>query len=267
MRIIIPAAYRLTTAIEPMKTILAVVPVIYFMVNEVSGQNRSYFGMEASITNDVFEITETGDDLKTGPQTGGLWGFNLRQDITSYFFIETGLIRKYYASGIGFKRPIDISFSGTSIDAWLIPLRLGTRVNLYKEKLYFVPVLGYSFCINTYYGYGSYGPSSGSAKTIDHSVSFSYTENTDLVKYFSLIQTGLGFEFILFKTVVLSVSTNYYTGFTKVIELNDITYTVDDSDSFTGESFSKGEFWSIGVGLKYPISNFWTKKVKSKGEL
>lgn len=222
--------------------------------------------MEASITNDIYEITETGDDLKTGPLTEGFWGLNLRQDITSYFFIETGLIRKYYDSGIGFK-PIDISFAYSSIDVWLIPLRLGTRLNLYKEKIYFVPVVGYSFCINSDYGYGNYITGPGFAKTANYSVSFNYSENTDLVKHFSLLQTGLGFEFKLFKTIVLSFSSNYYTGFKKVIELKDITYTVNNSNSFTGESFSKGEFWSLGVGLKYPISNFWTKKVKSKDEL
>lgn len=240
--------------------------MIYFMADKASGQSMTYFGLEASITNDIYEITETGDDLKTGPLIEGLWGFNLRQDITSYFFIETGLIRKYYASGIGFK-PIDISFAYSSIDVWLIPFRLGTRLNLYKEKIYFVPVIGYSFCINSDYGYGNYTTGPGFAKTANYSVSFNYFENTNLVNHFSLLQTGLGIEFKLFKTIILSISSNYYTGFKKVIELKDITYTVNNSNSFTGESFSKGEFWSLGVGLKYPISNFWTKKVKNKDEL
>lgn len=232
---------------------------MHFVANKASSQNMTYFGMEASFTNDVYEITETGDDLTEGPHLSGLWGFNLRQDVTNYFFVETGVIRKYYDSEIGFK-PINISFASGAIDAWVIPLRLGTRLNIYKEKIYLVTVVGYSFCINSYYGYGNAITGPGFAKTANYSVSFSYSENTDLEKYFSLLQTGLGFELKLFKKIILSVSSSYYAGFENVIELKDITYTVNNSNTFTGNSISKGDFWSFGAGLKYPISNFWTKK-------
>jgi len=234
---------------------LTALTILFFMTTHAIGQNKTYFGMEAAMTNDIYEITDNGNNLKSVPLVTGLWGFNLRQDIHN-IFLETGLIRKYYDEGFGF-HSMDGYGSSNAIDAWIIPLRLGTKINLCKDKIYFVPIIGYSFCINS--DYGSYGYGSGSQKSGSDSISYNYSDNVSLTKNFSLLQTGLGFEFKLFKTAILSVSTNYYTGFKKTVQL-DINYKTNNSATTTGKAFSKGEFWSFGVGLKYPISDFWTKK-------
>ena len=238
-----------------MKQFALTVALIIYLLNFAYGQNKTYFGFEFSVANDIYKINDNGDYLINVPLINGQGGFNLRQDIKRNIFIEAGLVLKYYQDGFGFKT-IPYYSSSSSDPSWLIPVRFGLNLNLYKEKIYLVPVVGYSFGINPPFGYGlGYGKQTSSATTID----YNYTENPDVSRYFSLLQTGIGFEFKLFKTLLLSISTNYYSGFNKTTHL-DINYTVNNLNQTTGTAISKGEFWCVSTGLKYPISNFWTRK-------
>lgn len=246
--------YKLNNA---MKNLLLTISIILFLLTKnVFGQNKTYVGAEIGIINDIYEIADNGNALKKVPLVNGIWGFNLRQDVNSYLFLETGLVRKYYSEGVGFKN-FSSSTSTNAINAWMIPLKLGTKINLYKEKFYLTPVIGYSYCINS--SYGAYGYGGGYIQKSSDSVSFTYTNTKDLARHFSLLQTGIGFEFKLFKSALLSISTNYFTGFKKVVEL-DVNYSFNNSPYVNGKIFSKGEFWSLGIGLRYPIINWGKNK-------
>ena len=70
---------------------------------------------------------------------------------------------------------------------------------------------------------------------------------------------NINLEYKFLKTAIISFNTNYYTGFKKVSQLN-INYKLNNFPQLKGYAISKGEFWSFGFGLKYPISNFWKKK-------
>jgi hypothetical protein len=236
-----------------MKQFTLTVLVIICFLNSTLGQNKTYFGLEFSAFNDIYKITDNGDYLINVPLVDAQGGFNLRQEINKNLFIETGLILKYYWEGFGFKT-IPYYSSSSSDPSWLIPLRFGLSFNLYKDKIYLVPVVGFTFGINPPYGYGlGYGKQTSSTTTID----YNYTENPDVSRYFSLLQTGIGFEVKLFKALLFSVSTNYYKGFNRTTHL-DINYTVNNTNQTTGTAISKGEFWCVSAGFKYPISNFWT---------
>ena len=231
--------------------------IIIFLFNcNLCGQNKTYFGLEVAMTHEVFEISDNGSDLKSVPIIDGFWGFNFRRDINNYLFLETGLIRNYYDVGFGFKT---VGSFGTTnaMKTWIIPLRLGTKINLYKRKIFLVPVIGYS--INISPNHPSRSSGSGYIKSKSDSVSFNFASYSGLTLHFSLLQTGIGFEFKLFNTAIFSINTNYYTGFQKVIQL-DINYRVNNLPQMSGHGFSKGEFWNLGVGLKYPVSNFWKKR-------
>lgn len=229
--------------------------------NFALGQSKTYFGLEFSVANDIYSINDNGDYLISVPLINGLGGINLRQEIKRNIFIEAGLLLKVYQEGFGFKT-IPYYSSSSSDPSWIIPVRFGLNLNLYKEKVSFVPIVGYSFGINPPFGYGlGYGKQISSTTTID----YNFTENPEVSRYFSLLQTGIGFEFKLFKTLLFSLSTNYYSGFNKTIHL-DINYTVNNSNQTTGTAISKGEFWCLSTGLKYPISNFWTMQKKLGGQ-
>ena len=40
----------------------------------------------------------------------------------------------------------------------------------------------------------------------------------------------------------------------------DVKYWINDGPEQTGTVFSNGDYYSIILGIKYPISNLWTKK-------
>jgi len=224
-------------------------------------QKNTYIGFEGAANNDVYEIIDNGSLLKKVPLITGYFGLNIRQDISSSVFLETGLLRKYYDEGIGFKGSSSYT-EGNAINAWLIPLRLGVKLkllNLRQQRLYFVPVIGYVFGINSDYGYGDGG--AGGSQTMAHdTISYSVYSKLSLRRRFPLLQTGIGVQFSLFRIVVLSVNANYYTGFKNLIEQN-IEYT-HNSVSNTAKGLSKGEIMAFGLSAKYPISYIWNKHTR-----
>ena len=221
-----------------------------------TAQKNTYFGVEGAITHDVYEYIDNGSLLKTPALLTGYFGVSIRQDLSPTLFVETGLIRKPYDEGIAFTTSSGYS-AGNAINCWLIPLRLGTRINLHRQRLHLVPVIGYSLGINSDYGYGD-GGVGGYEITNQDTVHFSVYSKLSLRRTYPLLQTGLGVEFILFRTLLASLSANYYTGFKNLIE-QDISYT-HNSTSNTAKGLSKGEMASFGLSLKYPVSQLWRRK-------
>ena len=221
------------------------------------GQNKTYLGLELSFANDLFDITDSGNELKAVPLPNTPFGIVLRQDFYRKLYFETGVIWKYFQEGYAFKSS-EIYFTSSSDPSYIIPFRFGANLNLLKDKIYLVPVIGYSLGINpwwfTYYN-ESYGTGYiGGSPEISSNDKTTWESRT-----YSLVQTGLGLDFRIFKTMLFSISGNYYTGFNEVMRMN-IEYTVNNSNPYKGTATSKGEFWCISTSLKYPISNFWTRE-------
>ena len=234
---------------------------LFLLPNNVSGQNQTWLGTEGDIARYIFKVADNGNGLKPPSIAQAIWGFNLRQDFNHHLFLEAGFIKNDYLEGVNFKVKFGAGY-GTAIDVVMIPLRVGKNINLCREKIYFAPVIGYSFCINS--NYPGSGSGAGYSKSATDSVSFHYSEYSNFSRSFSLLQTGAGIEFKLFKTVLLTLTADYYTGFQKVIQMN-ISYKVNDSPQMTGEQYSTGAFWDIGIGLKYPISKIWAKNSAGHG--
>ena len=235
---------------------LKALTILLFVTTHVHGQYKTYFGLEGAITNDVSEIADYGNNFKNAIQIQSFWGFNVRQDLPGKIFLETSLIRKNHNTGYGVDG-FPGSFGAGSIRSFIASLRLGTKINIHREKIYLVPVIGYSFGFNR--DYSSFGSGSGGVKIGNDSFSYTKSVRYNLAKNFSLLQTGLGFEFGIFKKAILSVSANYFTGFQKISE-SDITYKINNSSPTTAKVYSKGEFWSLGIGFRYPIGDFWKKE-------
>ena len=221
-------------------------------------QNKTYIGAEAAVSSDIYDIVDNFSGLKNSPLITGLWGFTIRHELSNHLFLETGLLRKYYNEGISFK--ISSGYTETNaINAWLVPLRLGTKINLHKDKIHLVPVIGYIYCINSDYGYGDGSGSGYEYHPNGDSMSYNYKAFYNFNKAFPLLQTCMGLEFKLLQSALINVSVSYYTGFKKVI-LQDINYSVNNSPVQTATALSKGEMVCLGVGFKYAISDLWLKK-------
>ena len=235
------------------RSLLTLATTLLF-VSFVNAQN-TYLGAEAAATLDFYELDDRiGKQLKNTPPLSGLWGFTVRQDIRKKYFVETGILLKSYYESIGFK-----SFGGTGggeeIRAMLVPVRLGRRLNLKKEKLFLIPVLGYVYGNNLDYGYGDGG--SGGSVGSPSGPNYSYVApGYYKLKNFSLIQAGIGLERKIGKALLVSFSSYYYHGFKTLIDQH-IVYTVNGSTEAPARKESKGSFLSFGLGIKYAVSNIW----------
>ena len=137
----------------------------------------------------------------------------------------------------------------------LVPVRLGRRLNLKKEKLFLIPVLGYVYGNNLDYGYGDGG--SGGSVGSPGGPNYSYVAPAYYkLKNFSLIQAGIGLERKIGKALLVSFSSYYYHGFKTLIDQH-IVYTVNGSTEAPARKESKGSFLSFGLGIKYAVSNIW----------
>lgn len=237
-----------------MKQVALTLFLIGYLTHSTMGQNKTYIGFEFSIANDIYKIHDNGGYLKSIPLYNVPGGINIRQEISKVIFIETGLIMKYYHEGFGFKT-IPYSGSSSSDASYLIPLRFGLNLTIYKQRIYFVPIIGYTFDINPPFGYGR---GYGSQKSTSMIINYDYIENPNSTRYFSLLYTGAGFDFKISNTFLLNISASYYKGFNTTTEL-DINYTVNNNAPATGSAISKGDFWSISTGFKYAISNLWKR--------
>ena len=236
------------------KTVLTTLSLI-FLCTSVFAQKNTYIGGEGAVNHDVYEIIDNGTLLKKVPLITGYFGFNIRQDLSPAVFLEVGLLRKYYNEGIGFK-VFDSYTEDNAISGWFIPLRLGTRINIHKHKVYLVPIIGYTLGINSDYGYED-GGAGGQIINSQDTIYYSVYSKLSLTRTFPLLQTGMGVEFILLRTVLVSLAANYYTGFKNLIEQN-IEYT-HNATTYTAKGLSKGEIVTFGVAMKYPISHLWNR--------
>jgi hypothetical protein len=194
-----------------MKQFVLSVVVVFCGLNTTNAQNRTYFGLEFSLFRDIPKIKDNGDYLMTLPVMEPLGGITVRQEIKKQIIVEAGVIVKPYSDAIGFK-PIPVSFAGTEGISLMIPIRLGMNLNVYKDKIYLVPVIGYSYSANTPTGYGR---DSGTQESSTTTITYTSTKNSDVSRYVSLLQMGAGFEFHIFN-LLLSISTNYYKGYSPI---------------------------------------------------
>jgi len=235
--------------------------IIILIVLTQSGfsQNKTFIGGEFAMTGDIYDIIDPCNLITTTPLITGSWGFTAGQEINNNFLIETGLIRKYYDEGFGYNiESLILGSSSNAFITWQIPLRLKSRINLINERLFLTSTIGYHFSINTEYGYGG---GSGGASLVDgnDTIRVSYTINDSITKTFSLIETGLGFEYAAFDGFIISLTSSYYTGLRKAYQL-DMTTENYNCSSDNAYGISKGGYWNIAFGIKYALSNLWRRK-------
>ena len=133
-------------------------------------------------------------------------------------------------------------------------------MKLLNDKLSLVTTVGYTFAINDDYG------SSGSGSSFSSSISSSGNDSTrteyistySLKKSYGLIEAGLALDYKFKNLLIIYLAANYLTGFGRIVE-SDVKYWINDGPEQTGTVFSNGDYYSIILGIKYPI-NLLVKK-------
>lgn len=232
-----------------MKQLFVTLAVLIFGLSCTQAQNKTYLGLEFSLFRDLSKINDDGNYLIALPSMDPQGGITIHQDIKQRFFIESGLIFRPYSTAIAFK-PFPVSFVGTEGMSLLVPIRFGWNINIYREKLYLVPVFGYTFSANKISRFGKDAGTQESSTTV---ITYTLVDNPNGSNNSSLLQMGFGFDFPLFNLFRLTLGYNYYKGY-KQIWATDINYSVNNSTPRNAQVSSEGDFWCLSAGLKYPLN-------------
>lgn len=232
-----------------MKQLTLSVVLVICGVTVASAQTKTYFGLEASIFSDRSIIYDNGEWLESAIMTDPMGGGHVRQEVGKDFFWEAGVVVKPYWRGYNFKSFI-VPVLSVNYFSWLIPLRAGKMIDLHHDKIFLVPVIGYSLGIQPQM---QLRQSSGVRRFNGNLITYADRENGNVSRQFSLVQAGVGVEFKFFRRLLWSINTNYYKGFNTITRI-DITYSVNGGAPTTGTATAKGDFWSVGTALRYPIA-------------
>ena len=241
------------------KTIIT--PVLLLFTLSSFAQNRTYLGIEAGPKFEVYDHVDNGEALYTKPFFfSPVFGVTVGQEINNIFTVETGFFVNEY--GESYRIRGDIGWTSVSgIIAYQIPLRLKARLDLIKDRLSLVSTIGYTLAINNDYGYDAYGSSLSTSSLPGFN---QRTETVDTSRYlkntYGMLETGLALEYEFKNALSLYLSANYLRGFSRVTEI-DVRYRIDNGPEQTGTVFSNGDYYSVVMGVRYPISNLWMKRL------
>ena len=243
-----------------MKYIFTTCFLILGFLSVTAQKKNTWLGFEGALTRNYSMATDFGTNVKAKGIDAEIWGFHIRQDIKTDVFIETGFLRNNSTPGYYYKSIGDVGSYGIGhvIRTVQIPLRLGTRINIYKKKFYLVPVVGYAFGVVIHPEKLNVGIA-GKTWSLNDTINYIGSVKT-LGHYYSLVQTGLGLECKVYKSILLSLAVNYYAGFQPVAQ-TEIYYHSNRQAYSTARVLSNGSYLSYGLALKFPISELWNKKI------
>ena len=182
------------------------------------------------------------------------------QEINNTFTLETGFFVNDYGESFRIEGEGFGYTASNALTAYQIPLRLKARMKLLNHKLSLVTTVGYTFAIN--YNYGSSGSGSSFSSSIsslsNDSTRTEYISTYSLKKSYGLIEAGLALDYKFKNLLIIYLAANYLTGLGRIIE-SDVKYWINDGPEQTGIVFSNGDYYSIILGIKYPI-NLLVKK-------
>lgn len=231
-------------------------------------QNKLYTGFEIGPKYDLYQFYSDTNDLQTKPFLNGIFGFNLGYALKNGLIIETGIYKNNFRLAYYFKTPKGFELlkhnSSLIFSSVQIPLRIKTNIKIFKDKIFLSSYIGSSVLTNSKVGYMT----SSTTKAVillngipqDSVIVTAVSQK--LVKHPFLIECGVGFDFLLYKQIQLTIMASYYSGLSTLTK-SDLVYQINDMPASTGSVLSKGDSFNIFLGIKYPISNLWGKKNQS----
>jgi hypothetical protein len=217
-----------------------------------------YIGITYGLCNDAAEFTENESNIYRVPCISNSFGLTIKKYLNKSLSIESGVISKPYTVGFGINAPSFYMESNSSSALTIqVPIRLNSKINLYKNKVFLGGTVGYVFAFNTDPGRGDtsgfYNPKySNSSKSSLDSVFYSSRTLTTNDKHFSLIQSALSLEVFLFQNISLEISYSYYTGF-EHFQDTKIFYIINNSPVQISNMFMSGSYSSFEISLHSPI--------------
>jgi len=238
------------------KYTLTLVLVLFFLATQIRAQKNTYFGVEAGLKFDKFHVADSRGlmDTKSSFETLA-YGFSIERELNEHLSFETGLTFVTYWQTNKFKGS-DEWTSNNLINTYHIPITIRSNISLFGGKLSFVPAASYVLGINGNYtswgeGHETFAKSSG-----DKKIEVYDAWSSGKKKVFSLLGTEISLDLRLKNDMKIGLSAAYYAGLNKVLDILYV-YQQTGEPQYEATTVSNGDYFSLSLGIKYPISRFW----------
>lgn len=215
-------------------------------------QHTTHIGADIAFSADILQLRDPGGRLSNPEMSAALWGVSFRHVVKEHLILESGVYTRAYKVGLAFDG--GYGSSGTDRTGVLVPFRAGVRLPLWKGRLAICPVGGLTI------GITDEGYENGSEGVHDwqdsEPIPYRYTVQHSS-QVFSLLQAGLGIDIKLGSKSLLSLSSHYYHGLSKMMTQH-IEYTPGNGIPVKSTQHSRGGFYSIGIGYRHTVD--WFKK-------
>lgn len=223
---------------------------IGFLLYGIAGaQPQLYIGADVAYAQDYLKLQDPVGHLKKPFLDGVFYGARFRYRIDNYTYVELGAYGKGHREGIAF-RYADFYASGSGRKSVVIPLRFGLTLPLYRKDIYINPLVGYVVAVaNHHENLASEGSFQEPGKDKYH---YTYTPQYP-AREFSLVQAGLAVDIRCLRHAFIHLSASYYAGMQKIF-IQRIFYDINDGPLNPANSYTRGNFGSIGIGISYPLN-------------
>ncbi|MDB5252150.1 MAG: hypothetical protein JWP27_1319 [Flaviaesturariibacter sp.] len=232
--------------LNEMKTKILLIAL--FLAGVANAQQGWFLGVEAGYATDRYRFADPGGRLNADPFFSGHYGVVAHKRLPHHFYVEAGIGLKPYLFGISFRDAGASTLSGYR--TCQVPLRIGYRLPLVRDRLSLLPVAGYTFSF-VVAGDDLFSAEGDAGYTGTDAIHYSYTARFP-TKTFSLLQAGIAAEVRLFRTSFLGLSYSYLAG-TEKIFVQDISYIVNSGAKQNAQAYTSGGYTSAGISLKIPL--------------
>jgi hypothetical protein len=131
-----------------------------------------------------------------------------------------------------------------------------------KNRLWFSPLIGYSLGYRSSPARGfedfpnSFG--TGSFTNDSRTIYYSFASSLSKNRFYSLLETGIGIHYRVFKDFRMSLTASYFNGFSTQNRVNGTIRVDRESGDFFATSTD--ENFNVRLGVSYPIAGFKKKE-------
>lgn len=212
----------------------------------VQGQRNTIVGVLGTVNNDISHFVDQGNALTAKNLPSGGLGFFIAHEIGKNIFAETGIMTKLYKQGYLFNTGRGYTSSNRSFRALQIPVAASAKINVLENRIFLEPRFGLHFGLRDQ----RMGRGLGSGSSGEESYTIEFKQDQSVVRHYLLMETGMELEFHLYKELSISTRLSYFNGFKPLSRIN-YQYTINNSTAQSAFNESQGDYWSMGLGIKY----------------
>ncbi|MCT4586443.1 MAG: hypothetical protein N4A71_01330 [Carboxylicivirga sp.] len=218
--------------------------LLFLYISVFSGictaQNRTWITYEVGVGVNQQSWNSSFKNVDFQKSTHSIVGAYIEQELNNYFSLEIGINDKYY--GFDSYHFAADTFNLMSYAQYIqIPLRLRSRIHLFKNRIFLSPHIGLDYMNKQY-------SKIGISKTPDN---LDVEIKKDFPNHAILFEGGLSLELVL-------KSWKFALLYTEHINQSDFAnYKVDELDTHFSSS---GSYRTLKFRIGYAVSNLWAKK-------